>query len=879
MAEPKTIALRDYRPTDYIVEALHLHFDLQPEKTVVKSIIDLAANPEVSDFKPAVVFDGEELDLISVAIDGKVLDDSAYSTTSEHLIIENTPQQFRLEIEVAINPAANKALSGLYVSGGNFCTQCEAQGFRRITYFYDRPDVMTKFTTCISADRDLYPNLLSNGNLIDKKDLDDNRHWVKWEDPSLKSCYLFALVAGDFDLLEDSFKTLSGRDVALHLYLEKGFVDQGAYALEALKRSMRWDEETFGREYDLDLFMIVAVSDFNMGAMENKGLNVFNTKYILAKPETATDQDYTAIESVIGHEYFHNWSGNRVTCRDWFQITLKEGLTIYRDQNFTADMTSPGVTRINNVNVLRNVQFPQDAGPMAHPIRPEEYIEVNNFYTVTVYNKGSEVIRMLESFLGWETFRAGMDLYFSRYDGKAVTTEDFVAAMSEVSGRDFTQFLNWYRQAGTPELTVSTEFDAQHAVYNLHVKQHCQDTVGQCEKLPFELPLAVGFLDAAGNELELEYDGVSSPTHVLTISNPEHVFSFKNCNAEPVPSLLRNFSAPVKLHYNYSQNQLRTLLLNDTDAFCRWEAGQRYYTEILLKLINDVQSGRELECPQDICDLFAALLASHEPDAQLLALLLILPSESTLNQRLQVVDPGAVYAARKFLHSALAEKLYSSWLQLYNDNYKQVDYKYEAHEIGRRALQNIALAYLCASSNADAYALASAQYKGANNMTDTMGALQALNNTNSAERAECLAAFYNCWQDQPLVVDKWLMLEASTKNPGTLERVQDLLDHPAFSIDNPNKVRSLIGAFAANSIYFHAQDGSGYEFLADQLSVIDEINPQLSARLAEPFTRLKRYDTDRQERQKMQIHKLLAGTISNDLYEIIQRTLDHVADS
>ena len=876
-AQPATQYLKDYRVTDYQVDTIHLHFDLLDDHTDVSAVIHFSRHPDAKDFSHTLYLNGEDLCLKSVAIDGEALASDAYTVTDTHLVIENCPETFVLETQVQIDPAANTQLSGLYQSRGNYCTQCEAEGFRRITYFYDRPDVMTRFTTCISADSTRYPVLLSNGNCVETKDLPNNRRWVKWEDPSLKPCYLFALVAGDYECLDDQFTTCSGRDVALKLYLEPGFLDQGAYALEALKRSMRWDEQAFGREYDLDIFMIVAVSDFNMGAMENKGLNIFNTKYVLAKPETATDQDYTAIESVIGHEYFHNWSGNRVTCRDWFQITLKEGLTIYRDQNFTADMTSAGVSRINNVNILRQVQFPQDAGPMAHPIRPESYIEVNNFYTVTVYNKGSEVIRMIECFLGKETFREGMDLYFSRYDGKAVTTDDFVKAMADVSGRDLTQFMRWYRQAGTPVLTVDSEYDADTQQYLLKVRQHCDATVDASEKLPFELPLAMALLDQHGTPMPVRLGDektAHADTRILSITEAEQSFIFNDCVQKPVPSLLRAFSAPVKLHYPYTQNDYQLLLMHDTDAFCRWEAAQRYYLEHLLKQVAAVQRGESVQLDDNWVAVTKKLLTQPEPDAQLLALLLVMPSAAYINQHLQVIDVDAVHEARKQLHRLLAKACHTQWQALYARCHQAVPYVYESHEVGRRALQNVALGYLCSTGDESDCAQAARQYNSANNMTDTMGALMALNNVKTPHRKACLDGFYDCWQAQPLVVDKWIILQASSTLPGTLARVKSLLSHPGYDANNPNKVRSLVGAFAGNAVYFHAEDGSGYEWVADQIALIDVNNAQLSARLAEPFTRMKRYDAERQALMRTQIEKLLAmPQISSDLYEVLHRTV------
>ncbi len=875
-SEKNMIHLKDYRATDYLVENIFLDIDLHEDQTVVKAAMSFYRNPSVTNFKPVLNLHGEKMELLEISIDGQVLDASQYQVDDESLVIEGLPESFKLATTVRIHPESNTQLSGLYQSGGNFCTQCESHGFRRITYFYDRPDVMTRFTTCISGDKARYPSLLSNGNLIDQKDLGDGRHWVKWEDPSLKPSYLFALVAGDFDLLEDKFVTCSGRRVALQLFVEKGFKDQGPFAIKSLKRAMKWDEEAFGREYDLDIYMIVAISDFNMGAMENKGLNVFNTKCVLANPETATDQDFVRVESVIGHEYFHNWSGNRVTCRDWFQITLKEGLTVFRDQSFTADMLSAAVARIDDVNELRLMQFPQDAGPTAHPIRPEAYIEINNFYTATVYNKGAEVIRMIQTLIGKKKFREAMDLYFSRYDGQAVTTEDFTQAMQDVSGFDLTQFKRWYRQAGTPVLTCASSYDVEKQQFHLTVTQSCPKTPGQNVKEPFVIPLAMGLVDSSGNDIPLQLLGepqVIDGTKVLVIDKPEQTFVFENVSCEPLPSLLRHFSAPVILQYPFASEQLVHLWLHDSDAFNRWESGQRYLSDLILNLAKMPDQFSPL--PEELINAYRTLLTTDFDDLQLQARLLSLPSEHYIIQQMTVADVDAVHAARDFVKNSLAIALHDEWMAIYKKHHDSANYKYSAEAIGKRAIKNCCLDFAVVRMEDIDCQLAFDQFKSSKNMTDTMGALNSLNHTACALREEALEDFYKNWKHDPLVVDKWFTLQALYGLSGTFDRVKELLNHPDFDRGNPNRVRSLVGAFCQNLIYFHAKDGSGYQFLADQVLIADEKNAQLASRLVEPLVRWQKFDESRQLLMKKQLERILATKdLSKDVYELAARSLD-----
>ena len=874
----KTHYLKDYRPADFVIDSVHLHVDLKEQDTIVKAILNMRRNPLSGTPEAPLVLNGEELTLRTISLDGQHLSAEQYKIDDQHLIISVVPDTFILETEVVIQPQKNSRLSGLYKSRANFCTQCEAHGFRRITYYLDRPDVMSKFTTTITADKNLYPILLSNGNLIEHKDLGHGRHWVHWHDPSLKPCYLFALVAGDFDILEDKFITQSGRQVDLKMYLEKGFRDQGDFALQALKHAMSWDEKTFGREYDLDIYMIVAVSDFNMGAMENKGLNIFNTKYILAKPETATDQDYAAIESVIGHEYFHNWSGNRVTCRDWFQITLKEGLTVLREQLFDEDMTSPALARIDEVNVLRNRQFLEDDGPNAHPVRPECYIEVNNFYTPTVYNKGAEVIRMIRTLLGPPLFRKGMDLYFSRHDGQAVTTEDFVQAMADVSGRDFSQFFRWYRQSGTPRLDVQGEYQPGAQIFNLVVKQSCPPTPGQPTKEPFHLPLAVGLVGREGGDLPLHITGhhlEEGGTCILEIRESEQAFTFEHITQKPIPSLLRNFSAPVKLNYPYTLEELAHLMQCDSDMVARWEASQRFAVKILLELVVLQQKKQTLQMPLLWLEASEALLADTKSDLHLLTRLFVLPTEAYLAQYVEPVDVEGIHNAREFAKKQLAVHLQSQFLAQYHQLLDNKPYVYNTNAMGRRSFKNLCLNYLVATQLEKYAELALEQFNTADNMTDAMGALSALNNYAGIQRQQALDKFYQRWQTQPLVVDKWFALQAGSQLPDTLQQVNKLLKHPAFSLMNPNNVYNLIGVFAANTIHFHAADGSGYEWVADQVVAIDPKNPQVAARIVEPLTRWQKFDKNRQNLMRAQLQRIQSSkTVSNDVYELVSKSLN-----
>ncbi|HEY0833052.1 MAG TPA: aminopeptidase N [Azospirillum sp.] len=883
-AAPKAIHLKDYRPPAHLIDTVDLRFDLREDATTVHAVLAVRRNPADRDADgdvehPALVLDGQRLELVSVALNGKALTPDCYAVDADRLTIPRVPESFTLETVVRIKPQENTALEGLYKSSGNFCTQCEAEGFRKITYFLDRPDVMARYTTTIAADKARYPVLLSNGNLVDAGDAPGGRHWARWEDPFPKPCYLFALVAGGLRMVEDRFRTRSGRDVTLRIYVEPGNEDKVGHAMTSLKKSMAWDEEVFGLEYDLDIFNIVAVGDFNMGAMENKSLNVFNTKYVLAKPETATDQDFLNIEAVVAHEYFHNWTGNRVTCRDWFQLSLKEGLTVFRDQEFSADMNSRAVKRIAEVQRLRTVQFPEDSGAMAHPVRPDTYVEINNFYTPTVYDKGAEVIRMIHTLLGKEGFRKGMDLYFQRHDGQAVTCDDFVAAMADATGADLSRFKRWYHQAGTPELAVSGAYDDAAHSYRLTVKQTVPPTPGQPVKQPMHIPLAIGLLGPDGTDLPLTLKGETAPggtSRVLHVTESEQVFEFTGVPARPVPSLLRGFSAPVTLRTDASDDDLTFLMAHDSDAFNRWEAGQTLATRILLTLIEDRKAGRDLTLPDGFVRAVAAILDDAARDPAFAAQALVLPAESFLATRMGVIDPVAIHEVREFARRALAERLRDRWLAAYRANAGNEPFSVDAAAIGRRALKNVGLAYLMALEDDEALGLCLGQFHGAAGMTDVIAALQFLAGSGAAERDDALASFYERWKGDPLVVDKWFTVQATSPRPDTLAEVRRLLDHPAFEIRNPNKVYALIGAFAGgNLVRFHAADGAGYAFLADQVLRLDPMNPQVASRLMGPFSRLKRFDAARQEQMRTQLRRIVAQPgLSPDVFEVASKSLD-----
>lgn len=871
---PQTIYLNDYMPPSYVVNAIDLQFELDEEKTLVTAKSTIKRNSLNQNAAEPLTLTGENLQLISIKLNEQVLSSDRYQIINDHLTISDVPAEFILEIVTLINPKANTELSGLYYTDGMFCTQCEAEGFRRITYYLDRPDVLAYFTTTIIADKTRFPVLLSNGNLVAQRDLPNNQQLVTWQDPFKKPCYLFALVGGNLDCLEDKYITSKGRTVTLKIFADIGESEKCLYAMECVKKAMRWDEKAYGREYDLDIFMIVAIHAFNMGAMENKGLNIFNSKYIFAKPETATDQDYEGILSVVGHEYFHNWTGDRVTCRDWFQLSLKEGLTVFREQEFTSDMTSALVSRINDVKTLRTAQFKEDAGPLAHPVQPKSYIEINNFYTTTIYEKGAEIIHMLKKLIGVENFRKGMDIYFATYDGQAVTIEEFINSMETASGRNLTQFRRWYDQAGTPELIIETNYVPEKQSYKITVKQFCLATPGQPEKKPFQLPLAIGLLDITGKEIPLQLSHEAKPavekTRILEIKQEIESFEFINISAQPVPSVMRNFSAPVKLKINYTDADLQFLVKYDTDGFNQWDAHQQL---LIRTIIHKVKS--KTVYLDSIIETFKYLLNHQSDDKSFVAELLTIPNENYLYEQVQTIDVDGIFQARKALSKELAHNLRHEWLTTYQNNQAEGDYSKDASAVGQRRLKNTCLAYLMLLNEPGIREICLQQFLHGNNMTDVIAALALLANSECLEREQVLSGFYEKWKGDALVVDKWLIIQATSEVPNALQRIKALMQHPAFDIKNPNKVRSLIGAFTQqNLIQFHAKDGSSYEFLADQVLVLDKINPQIAARLLNPLTQWRRFDEHRQTLQRTQLERIIKTTgLSKDTYEIAAKSL------
>ncbi|WP_308368068.1 MULTISPECIES: aminopeptidase N [unclassified Microbulbifer] len=876
-AQPRTVYLKDYRAPDYLVDSTRLHFELQPQDTLVKSRLQIRRNPAAEsapgEALPPLLLDGVDLELLSLSIDGALVPASRYRELPEGLLIHVENPEFVLEVHNRINPKDNTSLEGLYLSNGMYCTQCEAEGFRKITYYPDRPDVMSRFTTTIVAPRQ-YPVLLSNGNQIERRTTEDGRLLVTWEDPFAKPAYLFALVAGELQTVEDSFTTVSGREVKLQIFTEAKNIRKCDHAMRSLKKAMRWDEEVYGREYDLDIFMVVAVDHFNMGAMENKGLNIFNSACVLASPETATDATFQRIESIVGHEYFHNWSGNRVTCRDWFQLSLKEGFTVFRDAEFSADMNSRAVKRIEDVSLLRTAQFAEDDGPMAHPVRPDSYMEISNFYTLTVYEKGAEVVRMIHTLLGTAGFRKGSDLYFQRHDGCAVTCEDFIAAMEDANGVDLTQFRRWYSQAGTPVLEVSDAFDAAHGSYALTVRQSCPATPGQNKKLPFHIPLAVGLLGADGRDLPLDPQGTTQK--VLQVTETEQTFNFTGLKEKPLPSLLRGFSAPVRVRYGYSTEQLLFLMRNDSDEFNRWDAGQRLAFMALEQLQKDYREGRNLQLQPQLVDAYRSVLQNRELDPALVAEMLALPSAQTLAEQCEQIDAEAIIVAREFARGALAEALKGELLNCYRRLDRDKPYRPEAADIAERSLKNTCLAYLCVTEEAELLALAQAQFENAANMTDSAAALTSLVNHAADDMAQpALESFYERWQQDTQVVELWFGLQSTSARRGTLESVRELMQHPAFELTNPNKVRAVIGGFAnRNFIQFHRADGRGFEFLAEQVVALDKLNPQIAARLVTPITRWKKYTGELGEKMHRALQSVMeSGKLSRDLYEVVSKSL------
>ncbi len=878
---PQTIFRKDYTPPSYLVDTVELGFDLDPARTVVASRLTLRRNPAAT--TRGIELHGEDIELVALRLNGKPLGKRDYTLANNLLTIRSAPDDVVLEIESLCAPDKNTTLSGLYVSNGNFFTQCEAEGFRRITFFPDRPDVMAKFTVMLRADKARYPVLLSNGNLIEEGDLDDGRHYALWEDPFKKPSYLFALVAAQLVCQEETFRLADGRDALLQVWVEDGNLDKTDYAMQSLKHSIRWDEEKYGLELDLDRFMIVATSDFNMGAMENKGLNIFNTKFVLANPRVATDIDFQGIEAVVAHEYFHNWTGNRVTCRDWFQLSLKEGLTVFRDQEFTADMigtaTGRAVTRIDQVRTLRQAQFPEDAGPMAHPVRPDSFVEINNFYTVTVYEKGAEVVRMYQTLFGVDGFRKGMDLYFARHDEQAVECDDFRRAMADANNRELGQFERWYSQAGTPVLRFEGRWDEAAQTYTLTLFQSCPATPGQPEKLPFHIPVAVGLLDAAGADMPLVVDGQQrGTTAVLELTEAEQTFVFTGVTGQPVASVLRDFSAPVILQGGYTDADLLHLFSHDSDPVNRWEAGQRLAMERLLKLTGEAgakdDAAASLNLDETFIEALRKILVDETLDPAFREQCLTLPSESMVAEQLECVDPLAVHIARQFVRADLGARLRNELLAQYEANATPGPYSPDAASAGKRALKNLALAYLNAAPDAASVALAQRQFDEADNMTDRAAALSALVAARVPQAADALAVFYDEFQNEALVVDKWFAMQASSPTTD-LAAVRALMTHPAFTLRNPNRARSLVAMFCVNNpVQFHAPDGSGYAFWAEQVIALDALNPQVASRLARAMDRWRRYAPALQWQMREALQKV-AGQVklSNDVREIVGKAL------
>ena len=869
----QTIYRNDYTPPAYLVDTVELGFDLDPARTVVANRLTMRRNPAGSGSQ--IDLYGENIALVALRMNGATLGKRQYRIDGNMLHIPNAPDAVVLEIETTCAPGLNTTLNGLYCSNDNFFTQCEAEGFRAITYFPDRPDVMAVYTVMLRADKEKYPVLLSNGNLIEEGDLGDGRHYAKWEDPFPKPSYLFALVAARLVCQEEQFKLADGRTALLQVWVEDGNLDKTDYAMQSLKHSIRWDEERFGLELDLDRFMIVAVSDFNMGAMENKGLNIFNTKYVLANPRVATDVDFAGIEAVVGHEYFHNWTGNRVTCRDWFQLSLKEGLTVFRDQEFSADMigTDSGraVTRIDQVRTLRQAQFPEDAGPMAHPVRPDSFVEINNFYTVTIYEKGAEVVRMYQTLIGRDLFRKGMDLYFERHDGQAVTCDDFRAAMADASGRDLSQFERWYSQAGTPVVKAETAYDAEAGVYTLTLSQSCPATPGQPNKLPFHIPVAVGLLDANGRDMKL---GSNGATAVLELTQHQQTFTFNGVKELPTPSLLRDFSAPVVLEYDYTDEQLLHLFKHDSDAVNRWEAGQRLAMGRLLALTDAIEEGVTPTIDDTFIEAMRRLLTDSKLDAAFREQALLLPSETIIAERLKVVNPHAIHTARQFLRAAIGDALRKELTAQYHANLTPGPYSPDAVAAGKRGLKNLCLSYLNAAPDAASQHLAQAQFNEAGNMTDRVAALQALLHAQAAGAHAALHAFYTEFAGEALVVDKWFAMQAAAPD-NDVGAIRDLMRHKAFNIKNPNRARSLIFNFCGgNASQFHALDGSGYDFWAEQVIALDVLNPQVASRLARVMDRWRRYTPQLQRHMKQALQRVAdVKKLSSDVREVISKAL------
>lgn len=899
---PAAIFRKDYIAPGYWVDTVEMGFDLHPVRTHVATRLHMRRNYDSTE-KNIVLF-GEEIKLLQLCMNGVNLKKNAYTLANNILSIPNAPDDVVLDIETSIAANKNTTMSGLYVSNGNFFTQCEAEGFRRITYFPDRPDVMATYTVMLRADKKAYPVLLSNGNLVEEGNLGDGRHYAKWEDPFKKPSYLFALVAGQLVCQEEHYKLKSGRKALLQVWVEEGNLDKTQHAMDSLKNSIQWDQDRFGLELDLDRFMIVATSDFNMGAMENKGLNIFNTKYVLANPRVATDTDYAGIESVVGHEYFHNWTGNRVTCRDWFQLSLKEGLTVFRDQEFSGDLvanetgneTGRAVKRIEDVRILRQLQFSEDAGPMAHPVRPDSFVEINNFYTVTIYEKGAEVVRMYYTLLGHEGFRKGMDLYFARHDGQAVTCDDFRAAMADANGRDLTQFERWYSQAGTPRIKVMSSYDEASQILHLKLSQSCSSPANKKRALPFHIPIAFGLLDAQGKEFPLltnitnitnvtniadQKNKNAQTTLVLELKEEQQDFTFFNITSQPTISILRNFSAPVIVDIDYTDAQLAHLLSHDSDPFCRWEAGQRLALRHLMQLVISVQKGKKLSVDGLFFEALRKIVNDQSIDPAFRELILSLPSEVMMGEEMKVIDPQSIHQARQFMRQQFAYFSKADLINVYQDNLTPGAYKPDAISSGKRALKNCALSYLQEWNDASTFELAYTQYQTAENMTDRLAAFNAITRHSADtdidqknKQTEVLQHFYQEFENEALVIDKWFTVQATAPQTN-VDKIRQLMKHPAFSLSNPNRARSLLFAFCnANPAQFHAADGSGYALWAENVIALNKLNPQVAARLARSLDRWRKYSKTNQAMMKSALTQVAkTKNCSKDVLEVVTKAL------
>ena len=873
--EKKIKYLKDYKKPDYKIRTVDLTFDLDEQNTTVKSVLHLVADYDVPKGGHPLVLDGRELELKSIKIDGEAVDERAYSLDDESLTIYNPPADFKLEIETVIHPKANTKLEGLYVSNGTFCSQNEPEGFRRITYFLDHPDVMSVYTTTLIADKSKYPVMLSNGNPIKEETLPDGKTAVTWFDPFPKPCYLFCVVVGDLGSIHDTYTTKSGRLVKLGLYVEHGEEPKAEWGLESLKRAMKWDEDVYGLEYDLDLFNIVAVSDFNMGAMENKGLNLFNSSCALADPVTATDTDFAHVEGVIAHEYFHNWSGDRVTARDWFNLSLKEGLTVYRDQEFSRDMRGRTLGRINDVFALRTFQFPEDAGPLAHSVRPESYVEINNYYTATVYDKGAEVIRMYERLLGKETFIKGNQLYFERHDGQAVTIDDYAKCMEDVSGKDLTLFKRWYSQAGTPTVYAEGKYDGKAKTYTLTLRQETKPTPNQPEKLPFVIPLGIGLIGKDGKDMPLQLQGEKEPqgtSRVIVLDKDSDVFTFVNVAEQPVLSGNRDFTAPIHFVMDYTDAERLHQARCDSDLFNRWDAFQQYGVEQILNMVKDIQNGKEPTLPEEYFDVWESYLTDKTLDKGFVARAITLPQENYLADQMDVVDVDAIHKARYFVKQAIAKRFEKELRAVYDENNSDAEYTPSPEQSARRALKNMALSFLgdLGTNNE----LVEKQYAQANNMTDKLAAMNIASNSKNPKREAIMDDFYQTYKNEKAAVNKWIFTNACADRPDAVNVVRKLLTPPAFNIKNPNNVRSLMGGFAYNQTEFHKLDGSGYDFAVEMAYKMDDMNPQMAAHMVKPLTRWKRFDAKRQEMMKKALEKVLEKkNLSKNVYELVTKSL------